>query len=128
GLPLSGPLPGDRSSTPIGGLGAFLVPFGFFLVLALWLGRIPFRQEVVVDRGNGRLTLSSRSLRGLRQEVCDFPEIREVDVERTALDGDYSYIAVAQLVSGKSVALSRPGDRETAEDVAQIVRSYLTPA
>jgi hypothetical protein len=128
GLPLSGPLPGDQSSTPIAGLGAFLVPFGFFLVLALRLGAVPYRQEVVVDRVNCRLTQSSQSLRGLSQEVCDFPEIRELNVERTAMDGDFSYIALAQLESGKSMALSRPGDRETAEAVAQLVRSYLTRA
>ena len=128
GLPLSGPLPGDESWTPIWGLGAFLVPFGFFLVWALRLGAVPYRQQVIVDRVNGRLTRSSRSLRGLSQEVCDFPEIREVDVERTTLDGDFAYTAVAQLESGKSVALSRPAERETAEEIAQLVRSYLTPA
>jgi hypothetical protein len=128
GLSLSGPLPGDRSTTPIGGLAAFLVPFGGFLVLALRLGAIPSRQEVVVDRVNGRLTRCSRSLRGLSQEMYDFPQIRAVTVERTALDGDFVCTAMAQLGSGKSVALSRPTDRETAEEVAQLVRSYLTPA
>jgi hypothetical protein len=125
GLPLSGPLPGDPSGTPIAGLSAFLVPFGFFLVLALRLGSVPFRQEIVVDRGAGHLTASSRSLRGLSRDVCAFPEIRSVEVERKAMEGDYSFTALAQLESGQSVALSRPGDRETAEAVARLVRSYL---
>jgi hypothetical protein len=128
GLPLSGPLPGDESATPIAGLGAFLVPFGFFLVLTLRLGAVPYRQEIVVDRGDGRLTQSARSLRGFSQVVYRFQEIREVDVEEQAVEGDYSYAARAQLESGKSVALGRPGDRATAEHVAQLVRSYLTQA
>ena len=128
GLPLKGPLPGDQSATPIAGLSAFLIPFGLFLLVALYLGAIPYRQEVVVDRVAGRLTRSSRSLRTLSQDICDFREVQGVDVEKKTVDGDFAYTALAQLESGKTVALSRPGDQETAERVAQLVRSYLASA
>src|SRR5437016_49490 len=92
GLPRNGPLPGDESSTPIGGLGAFLVPFGFFLVLVPYLGALPYRKEVVVDRVTGHLTRRDRTLRGLREDVYAAGEIHGVDVEEARhVDGDPYY-------------------------------------
>jgi hypothetical protein len=126
GRPLHAALPGDESSTPIGGLGAFLVPFGFFLALVSYLGALPYRKEVVVDRVAGHLIRRDWTLRGLREDRIAAAEIQGVGVEETRhVDGDPDYTAALRLGTGKSVVLDRFPDRGAAEHIAQLVRGYL---
>jgi hypothetical protein len=126
GLPLNGPLPGNESSMSVGGLSAFLAPFGFFLALVPYFGALPYQKEVVVDRAAGRLTRCDRSLRGLQQDTWTLREIQSVEVEELKhADGDSSYNALLKLESGKSIALDRFVDRGAAEQVVQLIRSYL---
>jgi hypothetical protein len=128
GMPLGGPWPGDESSTPIAGLAAFLVPFGFFIAFVPFIGAVPYRKDVVVDRATGQLRRRDRSLRASREHVYALGEIRGVDVEESKhVDGDPYYTALLRLESGESVALDRFVDRGAAEHVAQLVRYYLIP-
>jgi hypothetical protein len=128
GLPLRGPLAGNALSLPVGGLVTFLLFFGSFFVLVPFFGALPYQKRVVVDRVSGHLTRSDRSLRGSREDVWTLDQVQGVEIEELKhVDGDCSYTALLKLESGKTVALDRFVDRQSAERIAQILQTYLAP-
>jgi hypothetical protein len=124
-----GSLPGDASPAPAAGLGVFLTTFGFFVAITPVAGRFPFRKEIVVDRGAGRLIRRDRTLVRLRQEVYPLGEVRTVDVEDARhVDGDPYFGLVLSLATGDSVTLDRFTDRSAAERTAKLIRGHLGPS